>query len=336
MSGETALLPARRNRIGPMLGQIGIFPFLIAAVCVVMIFVEPRFFSRLNLLNVLRNASFLSMLALGQMLVIIVGGFDISIGAVVALASVITALSMGYLYGQMPDAVVWVILGGSLAGIAVGAAVGMLNGIIVSRLKITPFMVTLGMTSIVLGTAFYLTKGVPIYGMPDLFTDVVGRGRFLELAYPTWVAILFILALWALLERAPFGRHVYAVGGNPQAVRASGIRIEPVLLFAYATAGLSAGIVGVLMTARIGSGQSTLDGTLAIESIAAAVVGGTSLAGGVGRVHQVVGAAVFLSILSNILNLARIDSRFQTLVLGAVVLVAALAEVRLRWGARHG
>lgn len=327
-----------RNRtgLGRVLGRIGLFPILIGLICLVMAFVEPRFFSRLNLLNVLRSASFLSMLALGQMLVIIVGGFDISIGAVVALASVITALSMGYFYGIMPDSVVLVVLLGSLAGIAVGWAVGLVNGIIVCRLKIVPFMVTLGMTSIALGMAFYLTKGIPIYGLPDLFTKGLGRGQFLQLTYPTWVAIAFVALLWFVLERSTFGRHVYAVGGNPQAVRASGIHIEPVLLFAYGCAGLAGGIVGVLMTARIGSGQSTLDGTLAIESIAAAVVGGTSLSGGVGRVHRVVGAAVFLSILSNILNLARIDSRFQTLVLGIVVLIAALIEIRLHRGTKNG
>lgn len=322
-----------RHKPGPfslVLRYIGVVPLLVIALVAAMTFIEPRFFARLNLFNVLRNFSFLSIIALGQMLVMIVGGFDLSMGAIVALASIATALGMGALASFMPESIFLISAGGVLLALACGVVAGLVNGLVVSRLQIAPFMVTLAMTSVVLGIAFYITKGVPIYGMPKAFTEVVGRERFLELAYPVWVAILIIGVVAFVLERTAFGRHVYAVGGNPRAARASGIRVEPVLLFAYGTAGLLAAIAGVLMTARIGSGQSTLAGTLAIESIAAAVVGGVSLRGGIGRIHRVIFAALFLSILSNVLNLARVDSKYQTMALGIAVLVAALAEARLR------
>ncbi|KQU85642.1 hypothetical protein ASD00_32135 [Ensifer sp. Root31] len=314
----------------------GIFPLLIVIASASMAVVEPRFFSPLNILNVARNASFLTILALGQMLVIVVGGFDISIGATVALSSVVAALAMGHIAQAMQFSDIMVVVAGGLCGLGVGAIVGLLNGVLVSRLKIVPFMVTLGMTSIVLGLAFYLTNGVPIYGMPDIFMNVVGRGTALGLSYPIWVAVICAAFLYVVMERTPFGRHVYAVGGNPHAAWASGVRQERVLLFAYGFAGFAAGLVGLLMTARIGSGQATLDGTLALESIAAAIVGGASLSGGVGRVGRVVWSALFLTILSNIFNLARIDSRYHTLFLGVVVLSAVLIELRLRREAKHG
>ena len=308
---------------------VGVVPLLIVLCFIIMAFVEPRFFSRINLLNTLRNASFLSMIALGQTLVMLVGGFDLSIGAVVALSSITVAMSMAMYAGIFADSV-WLVaaLGVSTALLA-GTLVGLINGVIVSRLKLVPFMVTLAMASVVLGTTFFISKGVPIYGMPREFVNNVGRADFLGLSYPIWTALLTIIVLGFVLERTAFGRHIYAVGGNAKAARASGLKIEPVLLFAYGAAGFIGAMVGILLTARIGSGQSTLDGTLAIESIAAAIVGGVSLKGGIGRVHRVVYAAIFLSVLSNMLNLARVDSKFQTMALGIAVLVAALAELRL-------
>jgi ribose transport system permease protein len=239
-------------------------------------------------------------------------------------------MCMGAVAAAMPDAIVLICVLGVGAALLAGTAVGLVNGLIVGRLGVAPFMATLGMTSVVLGIAFYMTKGVPIYGMPEAFTDIIGREKFLELAYPVWIALGIILLLVFVLDRTKLGRHIYAVGGNLRAARASGIRVLPMLLVAYGAAGFLAALVGVLMTARIGSGQSTLGGTLAIESIAAAVVGGVSLRGGVGRVHRVVMAALFLSVLSNVLNLAKVDSKFQTMALGLAVLIAALAEARLR------
>jgi ribose transport system permease protein len=330
MSDTTsAPLPAR-FRFNTVLRYVGVVPILVMIVVGAMAFIEPRFFAKLNILNVLRNFSFLSIIALGQMLVMIVGGFDLSVGAIAALASIVTAICMGAVAAAMPDAIVLICVLGVGAALLAGTAVGLVNGLIVGRLGVAPFMATLGMTSVVLGIAFYMTKGVPIYGMPEAFTDIIGREKFLELAYPVWIALGIILLLVFVLDRTKLGRHIYAVGGNLRAARASGIRVLPMLLVAYGAAGFLAALVGVLMTARIGSGQSTLGGTLAIESIAAAVVGGVSLRGGVGRVHRVVMAALFLSVLSNVLNLAKVDSKFQTMALGLAVLIAALAEARLR------
>lgn len=323
--------PAPRRMAGVL-----IVPVLILAIAGAMALVEPRFFSRLNLINVARNVSTLSIVALGQMLVMIVGGFDLSVGAVVALGAVVAATAMSGLFAAMPGAAGAAALTGIAAGILAGGLVGIVNGLVVTKLRVPPFMATLGIASMVVGATFYVTKGVPIYGMPDVFTDVVGRGSLLGLPATVWVGLGLGLLAGVVLEAMPFGRHVYAAGGNQRAARLSGIRTDRVLIVAYAASGAFAALVGILTTARIGSGQSTLGATSAVESIAAAVVGGVSLRGGVGRVPRVMLAALFLALVANALNLARVDSKYQTMVLGVVVLAAVLVERRFSRGGARG
>ena len=301
-----------------------LLPLVIIALFLLFALLEPRFLRGANLINLLRNASYLTVIATGQMLVLIIGGFDLSVGAVVALASVATALTMTSLLAAGLESVVLVIALGCLAGLAAGAVVGAVNGACVNFLKISPFMVTLGTMSVAAGVALYLTSGVPIYGMPDEFTRGFGRFRIAGIPFVIYLTFLILACTWVMMNRTVLGRYIYAIGGNPQATRNSGVSTDLYLIVTYTLCGLLAAVTGVLLTARVGSGEATLGGTLMLESIAAAVIGGVSLRGGVGRVELVALGALLLALVTNGLNLLRVDSKLQTIVVG-VVLVLAVA-----------
>lgn len=319
-----------------LMRRVGLAAILIVVLVVVFGLLEPRFFNRLNLVNILRNSSFLMIAATGQMLVLIVGGFDLSVGAVAALASVVCASAMTGLLITMPDAIGAVIALGVLAGLAAGAAVGLVNGLCVAFLKVSPFMVTLGTLSIASGIALYHTTGIPVYGMPDAFTKGFGRAIVLGLPAIAFFALATVLVVWFVQVRTRFGRYLYAIGGNPQAARVSGVPTRVYLIAAYVLCSLLAAGTGVLLTARVGSGQATIGATLMLESIAAAVIGGVSLRGGIGRVELVALAALFLSIVTNGMNLIRIDSKMQTVVLGVVLILAVATERAIEMRQRRG
>lgn len=314
----------------------GLLPLLTLLLIAVIGLVEPRFFNQLNIFNVLRNSSFLMIAAAGQMLVLIVGGFDLSVGAVAALTSVTTAMTMAALATAMPESTTTVILLGVAAGLGCGLVVGLINGLCVALLRVSPFMVTLGTLSIASGVALYMTTGIPVYGMPDQFTKGFGRALFLGLPLPFWIAIAILVVIWVIQRQTRLGRYLYAIGGNAQAARVSGVPVTFYLVTAYVLCSLLAAVTGVLLTARVGSGQATVGTTLMLESIAAAVIGGVSLRGGVGRVEMVALSALFLSIITNGMNLVKIDSKLQPVVMGLVLIVSVALELRSERRRRRG
>lgn len=308
-----------------LMATIGLLPLLLVAAVAVVGILEPRFFGVMNLLNILRAASFLAIIAAGQMIVLISGGFDLSVGAVVALTSTVSATVMAALGAELPEAPALVIAVGVVAGLGVGAAVGLVNGACVVLLRVSPFMVTLGTMSIVGGLALLLTNGIPVYGLPEALVRDFGRALWLGVPASVFVAVAVVALVWLAQTRTVAGRHLHAIGGNPQAALVSGIATRRHLIGAYVASGLLAALTGLVLTARVGSGQANLGGLdLTLQSIAAAVIAGTSLRGGVGRVERVAVAAIFLAIVTNAMNLLRVDSKLQLIVLG-VVLVAAVA-----------
>jgi ribose transport system permease protein len=325
-----------RARLVHLLGSGGIIILLILVTAGVTAYVQPRFLNHLNMINVLRNAAILSIASLGQMLVIIVGGFDLSVGVVVAFTSVETAFLMGLMVSWMPSAPILAALAAVILAVASGALIGLANGLFVGLFKLSPFMVTLAMSSVVAGVTFYFTKGIPIYGIPDFFLDGIGRGQVFGFPTVALIGIAFVLVVAFMQRFTSLGRHVYAIGSNINAARLSGVRATPLLIGVYAASGATAASTGILLTARIGSGQSTLGATLALETIAAAVVGGVSLLGGTGRAERVMLGALFLALVSNSMNLVRIDSKFQTLVLGVVLIAAVTIELLYGARRRHG
>lgn len=313
-------------------GRIGFLPALLLALVAGMSAIDPQFYGIINLLNILRNASFLAIVACGQALVIIAGGFDLAVGAVVALASVVTAKTMAATSITFPGNNSLIIASGIAAGLGCGLMVGLVNGFCVAKLKVSGFVVTLGTMSATAGVGLMITSGIPVYGMPDIFVKGFGRAQLFGLPTAVYVALAVVLLMMFAQRRTLFGRYVHAIGGNVDAAVVSGVSIQRHIVGTYVVSGVLAALAGILLTAQVGSGQASFGGDrMMLQSIAAAVIGGVSLRGGVGRVEIVAISALFLTILGNALNLLHIDSRLQPVFLGAIMVVAvALDELSQR------
>lgn len=315
------------ERASRSIAAIGLLPILLVLMVAFMAVFEQKFFGLNNIFNVLRSTSFLAILAGGQMLVLIVGGFDLSVGAVIALTSTVMAKSMALLSVAMPDQTAAIITLGVLAGLGCGVAVGLVNGLCVAYLRVSPFMVTLGTLSIATGVGLLLTNGIPVYGMPEVFVKQFGRALWFGLPTTVYIALALIAILSFVQNRTKLGRYIYAIGGNLQAATVSGIPTTRYLILTYVMCSVLASIVGILMTARLGSGQATMgSNAMMLQSIAAAVIAGVSLRGGIGRIELVALGALFLSILTNAMNLLRIDSKMQVVVLGIIIVLAVALE----------
>jgi ribose transport system permease protein len=307
--------------------RIGFLPALLIAVVVGMSVIDPQFYGAINILNILRNASFLAIVACGQALVIVAGGFDLSVGAVVALASVVMAKTMAATAQALPGQTTLIIACGVAAGLGSGLVVGLINGLCVARLKVSGFVVTLGTMSATAGVGLMITSGIPVYGMPEVFVKGFGRAQFLGLPTAVYIALAIILIMVFVQRRTLFGRYVYAIGGNVEAAIVSGVSIQRHVVGTYAVSGLLAALTGILLTAQVGSGQASFGGDrMMLQSIAAAVIGGVSLRGGIGRVEIVAVSALFLTILGNALNLLHIDSRLQPVFLGIIMVIAVALD----------
>ncbi|KND58446.1 Ribose ABC transport system, permease protein RbsC [Candidatus Burkholderia verschuerenii] len=210
----------RTFRFASVVLGYGIAPILCVLIVAFLAWTEPRFFSRLNLLNVSRNFSLLGLAATGQALVMIAGGFDMSVGAAMALASIVQVSAMVWFGAHFPaQPAVMVCVAGIVAAALAGGLLGLTNALVLTRLKVVPFMATLAVTYVVVGGLLYYTKGVPLYGVPDGFTDFVGRGTLLSVPVITWIGLIVIGLVSVMLTYSRLGRHVYAVGGHAPAAR---------------------------------------------------------------------------------------------------------------------
>ncbi len=285
----------------------------LAVECVVLALATDAFFTADNVANVLRQNAFPAVIAAGMTFVILTGGIDLSVGSVVALSGVLCA-----------DAIAqgWGVPAGIAVGLATGVLVGVVNGLVVTRLAVAPFVVTLATMLMVRGAAFKYTDARTISGLPASFA---GFSQMWPMAIA--LALTFAVA-WVLLMRTPFGRHVYATGGNRDAAWLSGIRVSRVLLNVYVLCGLGAGLAGVLVASRLSAGYPRAGELYELDAIAAVVVGGTSLAGGRGSIWGTLAGAFFIGILNNGLNLHNVSPYDQMMVKGLVFLTAASLD---RW-----
>ncbi|MBZ0161494.1 MAG: ABC transporter permease [Notoacmeibacter sp.] len=312
--------------------KLGILPFLLVIAIIVFTLMSDNFLTPRNLMNVLRQSVYLMIVALGQMMALLTGGFDLSVGTILALSSVVGAMVMAAVFAAAPDMVWLAIMLGSLAGIAAGILIGVVNGAGVAFFNVSPFMMSLGMASVGFGIALYLTGGVPVYGMPQAFGDIFGFGSLFGIPAPVFVAAMLVAALFVFLYRTPQGRYFYAVGGNLKAASLSGINTRATLFFTYVLSAFFAAVAGMLLTARLDTGEANIGASMPLESIAACVIAGVSLRGGVGRLENVVLGALFIGLIQNGMNLARIESYLQTVVLGALLILAVIADqIRLRY-----
>lgn len=292
----------------------------------------PTFLLADNLRNVMGQIAVIAIVAVGMTLVIITAGIDLSVGSLIALSAVVCAWIIQRLGGQ--DAGFLVLLTAAVGAMAVCGLAGLFSGAMVVRFRLPPFIATLAMMQVASGAAYIIARGRPIYDAPDGFTTL-GRGTdpLLGLPWAVWLMLGLYALAHLLMSRTALGRHVYAVGGNLEAARLAGVRTGAVLLFVYALSGVLAGLGGVVMASQLRSGAPTYGLMYELYVIAAVVVGGTSLAGGEGRVLGTLIGAFIIAVIQNGMNLTNVESYTQKVVLGLVILGAVLVD---RWRGRRG
>lgn len=299
-----------------------LFWLLVPVLLAILAAIEPRIVSGRNLLNLITQASYMTIFASAQMLVILIRGFDLSLGSTVSLVSVLSALAMTAGQAGAGLAPALLVAAGIGAGLFAGLLVGIFNGFCTAQLRVNPFIVTLGSLSVAFGIASMVSGGHPVFDLPDAFSTVLYSGTWLGLSTPVWIAIVLCLILHLLLVRTTFGRSLYLIGSNPQAAGVAGIPVARYVFLTYMLASIVVAVGALMLTGRTGSGEPNLGGSLLLPSIAAAVVGGMSLQGGTGGVGNAIMGAMFISILSNGMNLIEINGYLQDIILGTVILSA--------------
>jgi ribose transport system permease protein len=309
---------ARLRRIDPR--DAGL-PLAVLALMVFFSVQSSVFFTVANFQNVGLQAAALALVAFGQCFVVLTAGIDLSVGSTVALSSVVTAI-------VMKDTSIPV---GILAGLGAGVAVGLVNGLVITVLRVVPFVATLAMLSIASGLALSWSGGTPIAGLPSGFNSIA-LTRVGGVPLPVVIAAGAFLLGYAVLRHTRVGRYLYAVGGNAEAARLAGVDIRVITASAYVVCSFFAACGAVVLTARVSSGQPTLGASLALESVAAVVIGGVSLFGGRGSIVGVLFGVAFVSILSNGLNLLNVSSYTQLLILGVALITVIAIDRRISRG----
>ena len=294
--------------LGRESGGILVLLIFIAA----LILTTNDFLTLTNLDNLVRQVAVFAILSIGQLFVILTGGIDLSVGSVLGLSGGVTALLLAA-GAPIPLAI--------LAGLLVGLFVGLINGQLVSRLKLPPFIATLGMLGIARGVVLLLTGARTIAPLPDAF-NIIANGSILGLPSLFWILILVAIVAAFVLGRTVFGRYVYAVGSNAESSRLSGVPVNVVLIAVYSISGLLAGFAGVLTTSRLGAGIPTAGTGYELQAIAGAVIGGASLSGAKGRTIGAVLGALIMAILANGGNLLGVDHVYLQIAIGLLIILA--------------
>ena len=291
------------RRYGILIGLIG----LITGFSVL----SERFFTISNMLIVMRQTSIVAFLAVGMSFVILGAGIDLSVGSVLAFSGAVGA-------GVMQNGGIFF---GILAGLALGAALGAFSGIVITKLKIPAFIATLAMMAIARGGTLVYTDGRPITGLPSSFA-FLGRGYIGNVPFPIILMLIIFILAYIVLKLTRFGRYVYATGGNINAARASGIKVDNVIISTFAISGFLSGLTGMVLASRLNSAQPTAGMGYELDAIAAVVLGGTNLFGGEGELWGTLVGAFIMGILNNGLNMLNVSSFYQQVVKGIVILIA--------------
>lgn len=314
-----ALAPARPARepfdFARWWDRVGILMVLVALV-LLMAAIAPNFNRVDNLLNIARAISINAILAAGMTVVILTGGIDLSVGSTIAVSGVVAVIAA--IAGVPAPLAV-------LLGMAVGALCGLVNGWLTAYLALAPFIVTLGTMTFLRGLAYTITDGQPIVSSSLNFRDL-GNGYVGPIPVPVIVMVVVYAVVWFVLERTRYGRHVYAVGGNAEAAKLAGVRVKRVITSVYVLAGACAGLAGVIFAARVISAQPTAGTGYELDAIAAVVLGGTSLAGGRGRIIGTLIGSVILGVLSTGLILLNVQFFTQLLIKGVVIILAVAID----------
>jgi ribose/xylose/arabinose/galactoside ABC-type transport system permease subunit len=306
------------HKIREIVSKYGIyFAFLIMLLLFSLL--NPKFLTMRNIINIVRQISFNSILAMGMTMVIITGGIDLSVGSVLALTAVVTASLVRTESHLIPFPVA------VLAGLLLGCLCGFINGVIVTKGKLAPFITTLVMMTIARGAAQLFTKGRPITGLVSGFV-FIGSGSFLMIPVPIYILAFIVFTSYFILNNTRTGRYIYAVGGNEQAAKASGLKVDRTKIFVYAFSGAMAALVGVILTARLNSAAPVLGSGYELDAIAAAVIGGTSMEGGRGKINRSLIGGLIIGTISNGLDILNVSAYWQQIIKGLIILVAVFVD----------
>ncbi|GBU09408.1 carbohydrate ABC transport system permease [Gammaproteobacteria bacterium] len=297
-----------------LLKQFGILPVLIL-ICTLFYIMAENFGTTDNMMNILRQASINIVLACGVTFVILTAGIDLSVGSILGASAVTTMIvsltSLSWL--SIP------------AGILAGILMGGFNGSLIAFLKMPPFIVTLGTLTGLRGVSYLLADGTTVINN-DIAFEWIGNSDFMGIPWLAIIALSVVIVCWFILKKTVLGLHIYAVGGNPQAARLSGIRVSLVLLFCYVMCGICSALGGLMLSSRLYSANGMLGTGYELDAIAAVVLGGTSLMGGIGSVWGTFFGALIIAILNNGLTLMNVDFFWQLVVKGSVIIIAVLVD----------
>lgn len=284
---------------------------------VLLTLITNTFFTSRNLINVLKQVSINGIISVGMMCVLLTGGIDLSVGSIVALSGIV-ATTFAH-PGEYP-VIVPIIL-----GVLAGAACGVVNGTLVAFLNLPAFIATLGMLSVASGVALVLSKGRPISNLSEQFR-YIGGGTILGLPILIYILAAVFLIGYLILSWTKFGRYLYAIGGNEDAAKASGLSVARIKLFVYMISGICAGLAGTVLASRINAGQPNSGEGYELDAIAAVVIGGTSLNGGIGKVSGTILGVLIVGVINNGMDLLNISSYYQKIVKGSIIVLAVLLD----------
>lgn len=292
----------------------GMIFIVLIVMCVVLALIKPAFISQYNLSTLIRTISWTTIVAFGQTLVLLTGGIDLSVAGIAGMSGIVSAYLMVHT-GMNPFAAIILVL-----VLALGC--GCLNGILITKLNMVPFIVTLATGSVFTGVIYVMTKGSPILGIPESAVKL-GQGMlFGVIPYPALFMILSCIVLAYIAGYTPFGRYIYAVGGNPKAAKIAGIKSGKVITLTYGICAFMASIAGILITCRLGTAQPSVGSDWVMPSVTAACIGGTSLSGGRGKIIGALVGGIFMGVISNAITILAISTYWEKVITGIVILVA--------------
>jgi inositol transport system permease protein len=299
-----------------VLNKFTIF-FILIGMVIILTILEPNFITPMNLINIIRQISLIAIIGFGLTMIIITTGIDLAPGSIIAVVGVGSALFAHP--GEYPLAV------SIILGLALGVAAGLINGLIIANLKIPAFIVTLGMMISARGVAYIFSDGHPITGFSKGF-DYIGRGYLFGIPFMIYVLVFVGIVSHIILSHTRLGKSIYAIGGNEQAAVVSGINVKRTLLFVYMYGGLTSGVAGIMLTSRLAAGQPTMGLGIELDAIAAVVIGGTSLMGGVGTIVGTLIGALIIGVLNNGMDLMHVSSYYQQVAKGLIIVGAIILD----------
>jgi ribose transport system permease protein len=309
-----------RHRFSAGAAALGYRLVVVALMCAALALASDAFLTESNIVNVLRQASLLFLIASGLTLVILTAGLDLSVGANLGMAACVAATVLKATGSPLL---------GMLTGVGCGLAVGFANGVLVTLLRLPPFIATYGMLWVAHGFSYYYMAGSTVYGFPPGFREI-GSGYLLGLPIPIYLMFLFLAIGWAFTQRTTWGQEIYAIGANPVAARLSGVPVKRRLVLVYTVSGGMAGLAALVYLARLNSAEADIGEPLLLPAIAACLIGGASLFGGVGTLSGTLVGAIILTLVLNGMNLLQVSANWQPFVTGVIVLAGVWIDMVAR------